>query len=154
LGDSSRGKLQDSPKGLGSLTLFLFFFFPFFFFLFLFFFFLLHVPLKSTSLKKSFSAVLVIPNAFVYNDVKVMVDVLLKDLGFKSVIMHQASVAAALGAGLSSACVVDVGAQKTCVACVEDGVSLPRSRFLVCFPFLFLFIFFNFLFFYSLLDVS
>ena len=35
---------------------------------------------------------------------------------------------AAFGAGLSSACVVDVGDEKSHVCCVEDGVSNPFTR--------------------------
>lgn len=93
---------------------------PFFFFFFLVYFF------------QDYFAVLIVPDAFVHRDVKAMVEVLLKDLGFKSVIIHQASVAAVLGAGLTSACVVDVGSQKISVACVDDGLSLPRSRQMQC----------------------
>ncbi len=40
----------------------------------------------------------------------------------------QADVAAAFGAGLSHACVVDVGAGKAAVSCVEDGISHPETR--------------------------
>lgn len=35
---------------------------------------------------------------------------------------------ATFGSGLSSACVVDVGDQKTSLCCVEDGVSHRNSR--------------------------
>lgn len=42
--------------------------------------------------------------------------------------MHQESVCATFGSGLSSACVVDVGDQKTSLSCVEDGVSHRNSR--------------------------
>lgn len=45
-----------------------------------------------------------------------------------ALIVHQESVCAAFGSGLSSACVVDVGDQKTSVCCVEDGVSHRNSR--------------------------
>jgi len=37
-------------------------------------------------------------------------------------------VAATFGAGLSSACVVDLGDQKTSLSCVEDGISAPLTR--------------------------
>lgn len=43
-------------------------------------------------------------------------------------IVHQESVCATFGSGLSSACVVDVGDQKTSLCCVEDGVSHRNSR--------------------------
>ena len=42
--------------------------------------------------------------------------------------VHQESVSATYGSGLSSACVVDVGDQKTSLCCVEDGVSHRSSR--------------------------
>ena len=42
--------------------------------------------------------------------------------------MVQDHVAATFGSGLASACVVDVGDQKVSVSCVEDGVSLSRTR--------------------------
>jgi actin-related protein 8 len=37
-------------------------------------------------------------------------------------------VAATFGSGLSYACVVDVGDQKTSVSCVEDGICHPNTR--------------------------
>lgn len=46
-----------------------------------------------------------------------------------AIIVHQESVCATFGSGLSSACVVDVGDQKTSLCCVEDGVSHRNSRF-------------------------
>jgi actin-related protein 8 len=33
------------------------------------------------------------------------------------------------GAGMSAACVVDIGATKCTVACVDDGLVLPDSRY-------------------------
>lgn len=45
-----------------------------------------------------------------------------------AIIVHQESVCATFGSGLSSACVVDVGDQKTSLCCVEDGVSHRNSR--------------------------
>jgi actin-related protein 8 len=39
-------------------------------------------------------------------------------------------VCATWGGGSSQACVVDVGAQKTSVTCIEDGLILPASRYL------------------------
>lgn len=41
----------------------------------------------------------------------------------------QESVCACFGSGISTACVVDVGAQKTAVCCVEDGLSLTKTRY-------------------------
>ncbi|KAH0630123.1 hypothetical protein JD844_012771 [Phrynosoma platyrhinos] len=44
------------------------------------------------------------------------------------IVVHQESVCATFGSGLGSACVVDVGDQKTSVCCVEDGVSHRNTR--------------------------
>jgi len=37
-------------------------------------------------------------------------------------------VCATFGAGLSNACVVDIGAQTTTIACVDEGAIIPDSR--------------------------
>lgn len=47
---------------------------------------------------------------------------------FLGIVVHQESVCATFGSGLGSACVVDVGDQKTSVCCVEDGVSHRNTR--------------------------
>ena len=54
--------------------------------------------------------------------------VLLNRIGFSQAFVVQDHVAATFGAGLSLACVVDIGDQKTSVSCVEDGISHPQSR--------------------------
>lgn len=40
----------------------------------------------------------------------------------------QESVSSVFGCGLSAACVVDVGDEKTSICCVEDGLVIPSSR--------------------------
>jgi hypothetical protein len=35
------------------------------------------------------------------------------------------------GAGLSSACVVDIGHKMTSIACIDEGVSVPKSRYVI-----------------------
>jgi actin-related protein 8 len=49
-------------------------------------------------------------------------------LEFASAFSHQESVLSCFGAGISSALVVDFGAEKTSVCCVDDGLTLPKSR--------------------------
>lgn len=44
------------------------------------------------------------------------------------VLCVQGSVCATYSAGLSSACVVDVGDEVTQICCVEDGMSNPNTR--------------------------
>lgn len=55
-------------------------------------------------------------------------DIFLNTLGFHSIFLIQESVSATFGAGISSACVVNVGAQNTSISCIEEGYCLPRSR--------------------------
>lgn len=42
--------------------------------------------------------------------------------------IHQESYAAIFAAGMSTACVVDIGATSTSVACVDEGLLLPDTR--------------------------
>ncbi|KAJ2420901.1 actin-like protein arp8, partial [Coemansia sp. RSA 2524] len=49
-------------------------------------------------------------------------------MGFAHLLVQQSSALVTFGAGFSSACVVDVGAQKTSITCVEDGHCSPESR--------------------------
>ena len=49
-------------------------------------------------------------------------------MGFRSVTVLQESVGATFGAGVSMSTVVDIGAQKTSIACVEDGMIIESTR--------------------------
>ncbi|KAL3283058.1 hypothetical protein HHI36_006216 [Cryptolaemus montrouzieri] len=49
-------------------------------------------------------------------------------MDFGSCFLVQDHVAATFGSGLSYACVIDVGDQKTSVSCVEDGICHPNTR--------------------------
>ncbi|XP_051526120.1 actin-related protein 8 [Myxocyprinus asiaticus] len=86
---------------------------------------LLEIPLKDL---KYYRCILLIPDIYNRQHVKEVVNMLLVKMGFSAVVVHQESVCATFGSGLSSACVVDVGDQKTSVCCVEDGVSHRNSR--------------------------
>ena len=44
------------------------------------------------------------------------------------VCLLQESICAVFGQGVGSACVVDVGDQKTSICCVEDGISHKHTR--------------------------
>ena|SRR5690554_6075576 len=57
-----------------------------------------------------------------------MIGMLLKSMQFRGVMVQQESVCASFGAGVSAACVVDIGAESTKIACVEDGTCIPDSR--------------------------
>ncbi|OCT58062.1 hypothetical protein XELAEV_18002559mg [Xenopus laevis] len=86
---------------------------------------MLEIQLKDL---KYYRCILLIPDIYNRQHVKEMVNMLLMKMGFSGVIVHQESVCAAYGSGLSSACVVDIGDQKTSVCCVEDGISHRNTR--------------------------
>lgn len=73
-------------------------------------------------------AVIVVPDVFDRIYITTIVSILLDELQFSSVFLHQESVCSALGVGVISACVIDMGDQKTSVTCVDDGLALRNSR--------------------------
>ncbi|QIW95178.1 hypothetical protein AMS68_000696 [Peltaster fructicola] len=75
-----------------------------------------------------YNCVFIIPDLYEKVLVATALDEFLKDFGFAKVCFMQESVAATFGAGFGIACVVDIGAQKTSVACVEDGMVIEDSR--------------------------
>lgn len=78
---------------------------------------------------KRYSVVLVIPDMFDKATVLHMIDVLITRLEFAAFNIMLEGTCAAFGAGVSYACVVDVGSSHTTVCCVEDGYVLPETRF-------------------------
>ncbi|MGH0140671.1 UNVERIFIED_CONTAM: hypothetical protein FKN15_037779 [Acipenser sinensis] len=85
----------------------------------------LEIPLRDL---KYYRCILLVPDINNRQHVKELVNMLLMNMGFSGIVVHQESVCATFGSGLSSACVIDVGDQKTSVCCVEDGVSHRNSR--------------------------
>ncbi|CAO3659418.1 unnamed protein product [Umbelopsis ramanniana] len=77
---------------------------------------------------KNFNAILVIPDVYNRNHISEIVTMMLRYMKFRGVCVQQESTCATFGAGTSMACVVDIGAQKTSVSCVEDGLCIPDSR--------------------------
>ncbi|PWW73583.1 actin-like ATPase domain-containing protein [Tuber magnatum] len=75
-----------------------------------------------------YSAVLVVPDLYDKNYVTEMLNLLLKEFWFAQVCIIQESLAATFGAGFSQACIVDIGAQKTSICCVEEGMCVAESR--------------------------
>uniref|UniRef100_A0A8C5WKG0 Actin-related protein 8 n=2 Tax=Leptobrachium leishanense TaxID=445787 RepID=A0A8C5WKG0_9ANUR len=86
---------------------------------------ILEIPLKDL---KYYRCILLVPDIYNRLHVKEMVNMVLMKMGFSGVIVHQETVCAVFGSGLSSACVVDIGDQKTSVCCVEDGISHRNTR--------------------------
>lgn len=75
-----------------------------------------------------YSCVFVIPDLYERSYVIQTLEMLIKTFGFGRVSFIQESLAATFGAGFIASCVVDVGAQKTSICCVEEGMCLENSR--------------------------
>lgn len=84
--------------------------------------------IKSKKSLAHYSCVFVVPDLYERRYVVSSMDMLLRDFGFGRISFIQESLAATFGAGYSSACVVDIGAQKTSICCVEEGMCLENSR--------------------------
>ncbi|KAM0750707.1 actin-like ATPase domain-containing protein [Meredithblackwellia eburnea MCA 4105] len=82
---------------------------------------------------KDYSLILLIPDLYDHVYVREMTNLCLSSIGFKQLIIQQESVCATFGAGLSTACVVDIGAKMTSVTCVEEGLVLPETRMVLDF---------------------
>ncbi|KAI1359858.1 hypothetical protein F5Y08DRAFT_64544 [Xylaria arbuscula] len=84
--------------------------------------------LTSTSSWKNYSCVFVIPDLYDKKYVEQVLKSCMTWFEFSRICFIQESMAATFGAGYTQACVVDVGAQKTSIACVEDGLCIEDSR--------------------------
>ncbi|OCK83301.1 chromatin remodeling complex subunit [Lepidopterella palustris CBS 459.81] len=76
----------------------------------------------------NYNCVFIIPDLYERTYVTTMLDILIRDLGLGKVCLQQESLAATFGAGYSISCIVDIGAQKTSVCCVDEGLCLEESR--------------------------
>lgn len=78
--------------------------------------------------KTIFKGVLIIPDIYEKSHVENMIRLLLNEMSFSAVAIMQESLAACYGSGTGvSSCVVNVGATKTTVACVDDGAVVENS---------------------------
>ena len=75
-----------------------------------------------------YDCVFVIPDLYERVYVVQILEMLLREFSFGHVCFIQESLAATFGAGYTSACVVDIGAQKTSICCVEEGMCIENSR--------------------------
>lgn len=71
--------------------------------------------------------VLIVPDIFVKSQLKMILNLLFKKFNFKNIITHLESVLTSFGSALQNCCVVDVGATKTTVCCIEDGQIIKES---------------------------
>lgn len=84
--------------------------------------------LKNSTEWEQYSCVMVVPDLYDKKYLEQMLYMCLTGFGFKQVAFIQESHAATFGAGYTNACVIDVGAQKTSICCVEDGMCIEDSR--------------------------
>ena len=76
-----------------------------------------------------YSCIFVVPDLYERIYVTQSMEMLLRDIGFGKICFIQESLAATFGCGyMYACCVVDIGAQKTSICCVEDGQCIPDSR--------------------------
>ncbi|KAI2630795.1 actin-related protein, ARP8 class [Hypoxylon sp. NC1633] len=84
--------------------------------------------LTRNSVWKNYSCVFVIPDLYDKKYVEQVLNSCMTWFEFSRICFIQESMAATFGAGYTQACVVDVGAQNTSIACVEDGLCVEDSR--------------------------
>ena len=75
-----------------------------------------------------YGCVFVVPDLYERHYVTQTLEMLIRDFGFGKVCFIQESLAATFGAGYTNACVVDLGAQKSSICCVEEGMCIENSR--------------------------
>lgn len=76
----------------------------------------------------AYSVLLLVPDAFSRADLRALGTLLLTHMGFAAINVQTEGLCAMFGAGLSAACIVDVGATSIGVSCVEEGLVLPETR--------------------------
>ncbi|KXN92421.1 Actin-related protein 8 [Leucoagaricus sp. SymC.cos] len=77
---------------------------------------------------KNYSVILVIPDLYDRAYVREFLN-LISSMGFKRFCAQQESLAATYGAGISNACVVDIGATTTSIACVDEGLVISDTSY-------------------------
>jgi actin-related protein 8 len=75
-----------------------------------------------------YSVVIVIPDYYERTYVTELLNMAITEFGFGRVCFIQESLASSFGAGFTTCCIVDIGAQKTAISCVEDGMIIENSR--------------------------
>jgi len=88
----------------------------------------LGLALKTRRDWSQYSCVFVIPDLYEKVYVTHILEMIIRDFGFGRVCFSQESLAASFGAGFTTTCIVDIGAQKTSICCVEEGMCVENSR--------------------------
>lgn len=76
----------------------------------------------------TYTCVIAIPDYYERTYVTTLLGMALTVFCFAKVSFIQESLAASFGCGVMTACIVDIGDQKTSVSCVEDGMIVENSR--------------------------
>ncbi|KAL8822743.1 MAG: hypothetical protein Q9191_006529, partial [Dirinaria sp. TL-2023a] len=87
-----------------------------------------HLNLRRKKDWAQYSCVYIIPDLYEKQYVVQTLEMLMRDFGFGRACFIQESLSATFGSGVTQACVVDVGAQKTSICCVEEGMCIENSR--------------------------
>ncbi|CAD6970439.1 unnamed protein product [Tilletia controversa] len=74
------------------------------------------------------NVILIVPDLYSRGDVRALIELCLGPMGFAAVCVQSEGVATTFGAGVSSACVVDIGLERIGISCVEEGLVLPETR--------------------------
>lgn len=74
-----------------------------------------------------YSVMMVVPANVSRWEIRAYTECILSYMGFKAISFIVEPVACSFGAGITSSCIVDMGAQTVTVACVEEGLVLPES---------------------------
>jgi len=75
-----------------------------------------------------YSCVFVVPDLYDKIYVTTMLELLFREFGFARVCFIQESLSGSFGAGYSTCVIVDVGAQKTSICCIDEGMCVEQSR--------------------------
>lgn len=76
---------------------------------------------------KNFKVVLIVPDLYDKVYVETFIKLLFQ-LNFQGVSIIQEGLAATYGAGVTQACVIDIGSKTTKISCIDDGMIIPNSR--------------------------
>ncbi|BFZ56690.1 Actin-like protein arp8 [Savitreella phatthalungensis] len=70
----------------------------------------------------------IIPDLYDRTLVEKLLEMFMREFNFTEIAVLQESTCSVYGAGMTSACVIDVGSQTTTISCVEDGAVIADSR--------------------------
>ncbi|KAF8318672.1 actin-like ATPase domain-containing protein [Clavulina sp. PMI_390] len=77
---------------------------------------------------KETGVLLIVPDYPDRSYIRDMAHLILVQLGFKKLSVQQESICSSYGASIAHGCVVDIGAMKTSVSCIEEGLVLSETR--------------------------